>query len=166
MKQFFKVITLCIICFQSYAQQEFEGKVTSIIDGNTLQVIDNYQDTITVILKGIDSPEMNQDYGDDAKAFTTKKCLGNIVKITLFGKDRFGNDMASVIIVRTNEDLGIALLKAGLAWYHHKAEKDVALANYETCSRDNKIGLWKTENPLEPWIFRRQQTMIRPKLSY
>ncbi len=149
---------------QSNAQDQFTGKVVEVIDGNTLLVIDNYQDTISVILKSIDCPELNQEMGGKAKAFTTEKCLGSDVVVELFGKDRFGNDIASITINKT--DLSKSLLEAGLAWFYHRNKGDMTLVSIEKSSRAKRIGIWEGEDPVEPWIFRRQQSMLTPKLSY
>ena len=153
-----------MIFLQSNAQDQFRGKVVDVIDGNTLLVIDNYQDTISVILKSIDCPELNQEMGKKAKAFTIEKCLGLTVAVELFGKDRFGNDIASITV--HNTDLSKSLLEAGLAWFYHRNKGDMTLASIEKNSRAKKIGIWEGENPVEPWIFRRQQSMLTPKLSY
>ena len=153
-----------LIISQSFAQNQFSGKVVDVVDGNTLLVIDDYQDTISVILKSVDCPELNQEMGEAARTYTAKYSLGLTVGVELFGKDRFGNDIANITI--NNTDLSKSLLKAGLAWYCHKNKGDVALQALEKSSRSKKIGIWKAENPIEPWIFRRQQSMLTPKLSY
>lgn len=149
---------------QSSAQERFSGKVVAVSDGNTLQIIDSYQDTINVVLKSIDCPELNQEMGEAARGYTAKRCLGLTVGVELFGKDRFGNDIASLTINKT--DLSKSLLEAGLAWYYHKNRGDTALAPIEQAARSEKVGIWAAESPVEPWVFRRQQSMVMPKLSY
>ena len=158
------VLFLNFIVLQSYGQGQFSGKVVDVLDGNTLLVIDNYKDTISVILKSIDCPELSQEMGEAAKSYTKLQCLGSNVDVELFGKDRHGNDIANITVSDTN--LSQSLLEAGLAWYYHKNKGDVALEAVEKCSRSKKIGIWEAENPVEPWIFRRQQSMLTPKLSY
>ena len=157
-------VFLNFLVIHSFAQDRFSGKVVDVLDGNTLLVIDNYKDTISVILKSIDCPELNQEMGVKAKTYTATHCLGLIVGVELFGKDRFGNDIASITV--NDSDLSKSLLEAGLAWYYQKNKGDVALETVEKCSRSKKIGIWETEDPVEPWIFRRQQSMLTPKLSY
>ncbi len=165
MKHLIVFVLFGIICIYSKAQNNFEGNVVEVIDGNTMRVIDNYNDTITIKLKSFDSPELNQAFGEEARAFTADKCLHKKAKIELLGKDRFGNDMATVTS-EDNEDLGMALLKSGLAWYNVKGTADETLENIQNTNITNNVGLWAQENPLEPWIYRRQQTMTKPKLSY
>lgn len=155
---------LILIIFQSFAQDQFSGKVVGVSDGNTLQIIDNYQDTISVVVKSIDCPELNQEMGKAARSYTTKYCLGSTVGVELFGKDRFGNDIANITINKT--DLSKSLLEAGLAWYYCKNKGEATLEAIEKSARAKKAGLWANENPVEPWIFRRQQSMLAPKLSY
>ena len=159
------MLFFCILSFfQSLAQDQFSGKVVGVSDGNTLIVIDNYQDTLNVILGGIDCPEINQEMGQAAKAYTAKYCLEKTVNVDLLGKDRYGNDIANITINSTN--LSKSLLEAGLAWYYPKNKGETALETIEKSARFRKVGLWAGENPVEPWVFRRQQSMLTPKLSY
>ena len=41
------------------AVESFEGKVVKVIDGDTLQILDNQNSNIRVRLYGIDAPERN-----------------------------------------------------------------------------------------------------------
>ncbi len=165
MKHLTQAFLLCFIVIYTQAQDTFTGNVIAVLDGNTLQVTDHYNDTLTLKLDGFESPELNQAFGEEAKSFTASKCLHQSANIVLLGKDRFGNDKAEVIL-EDDQNLGEALLHAGLAWYHVKGQADNNLTKIHHENKINKIGLWTQESPLEPWIYRRQQTMTKPKLSY
>ena len=60
------------------AAAEFSALVTGVHDGDTLTVI-RRDETLQVRLSGIDSPEMNQPFGDDARSFTAVLALGRTV---------------------------------------------------------------------------------------
>jgi endonuclease YncB( thermonuclease family) len=158
-------LILISICLPTLAQKTFLGNVVEVKDGNTLRVIDYDNDTINVILQGIDCPELSQKLGVEAQTYTASHCLGKNVKIQLLGRDRWGNDIANVQTPE-GEDLSEKLLKSGLAWFYLKNKGEEVFAQLEEDSRNQKIGIWEQPAPLAPWIFRRQQSMLQPKRSY
>jgi micrococcal nuclease len=142
---------------------DIQGKVVAVIDGNTLQILCNNDETHTVQLMGIDSPELSQEYGEESKEFLEKIALGKKVTVTIKGKDWRGNPLAEVL-VNGKRDPRVELLEEGLAW---TAEKN-PLPDLEDCrtrAQQKGIGLWKQSNPTPPWTHRRQQTMLQPKTS-
>ncbi|MBL0742303.1 thermonuclease family protein [Chryseolinea lacunae] len=145
------------------AGDEVKGKVIAVIDGNTLSIAGDDNQTHQVMLAGIDSPELEQEFGEKAKSFLEKIVLKKEVTVKFTGKDRWGNYLAEVL-VNGKEDPRIELLKQGYAW---TAEKNPVpdLESYRTSAQQKGKGLWKQENPTPPWTFRRQQTMLQAKSS-
>lgn len=138
------------------------AKVTAVIDGNTVEVVNAANEKIKVLLAGIDCPELGQDYGDKAKQYLEKILLRKQVTVTLQGKDRHGNNLGVVMV--GDDDPRIKLLKEGLAWTAEK-NPNPDLEPYRTWAQQKGKGLWKTDNPTPPWTYRRQQTMTAPKSS-
>lgn len=150
--------TLATILFSTLAMaNDVKGKVVAVIDGNTFQVAGDDDKIHNILLMGIDSPELGQEYGQEAKLFLEKMILGKEVSISIKGKDRMGNPLISVRIIGA-KDPRIALLKEGLAW---TAEKNPPpdLEFYREAAQLKGKGLWKQNNPTPPWIYRREQTM-------
>jgi micrococcal nuclease len=59
-------------------------------------------------------------------------------------------------------DPRIKLLSEGLAWTSEKnIEPEFELLRLK--AKAHRKGLWKEKDPTQPWIFRRQQTMLTPK---
>lgn len=145
------------------AGDEVKGKVIAVIDGNTLSIAGDDNQTHQVMLAGIDSPELDQEFGEKAKSFLEKIILKKEVTVKFTGKDRLGNYLAEVL-VNGKEDPRIELLKQGYAW---TAEKNPVpdFESYRTWAQQKGKGLWKQENPTPPWTFRRQQTMLQAKSS-
>lgn len=144
-------------------KEAMEGKVLCVIDGNTLEVKAKDNETYKVVLFGVDCPELDQEFGEDARKFLEKMVLRKSVQVQMQGKDRWGNQMA-VVLLKGEVDLRVELLKAGLAW---TAERN-PLPELETVrfeAREKGKGLWKLADPTPPWVFRRQQTMLQPKSS-
>ena len=144
------------------AGENISGKVKSVIDGNTLEIETAANEIHTIQLAGIDSPELGQDYGDHAKMHLEKLALQKNVEVTLVGKDRWGNQLATVTI--NGVDIRMELLKEGLAWTSERNPLP-ELESIKEGARQNTKGLWKQENPTPPWVYRRQQTMAQVKGS-
>ena len=161
MKKFIMMSLALISVFVAHAENELEGKVVSVLDGNTIEVADKDQQRYKFMLVGIDCPELGQPYGEQAKAFMEKLVLNKIVTISLAGKDRMGNSLA-VVKVKGTKDLRIELLKEGLAWTAER-NPDPELDGYKSKAQEKGIGLWQSENPTPPWTFRREQSMLEAK---
>ncbi len=138
-------------------------KVISVIDGNTIEMIADDNETYTIMLYGIDSPELGQEFGEQAKKFLEKRILNKKVNVNIQGKDRWGNRLGIVLIEGT-VDPRYELLEAGLAW---TAERNPIqdLETIRETARNKGKGLWKEQDPTPPWIYRRQQTMTQFKSS-
>lgn len=140
-----------------------EGKVTRVIDGNTLELLADDGHVYTIVLAGIDCPELTQKFGDEAKICLEKLTLNKCASVTPKGRDRAGNTIGEVL-VGGKKDPRIQLLKDGLAWTA-EVNPDSNLETVRLASQSKKKGLWKEENPTPPWTFRREQSMISPKTS-
>ena len=142
---------------------DLQGKVVTVIDGNTLQILCQNDETHTVRLLGIDSPELSQEYGEESRKHLERIVLGRKVTVTFKGKDWRGNTLA-VVLVNGKKDPRVELLDEGLAW---TAEKNPTpdLEACRTRAQQKGVGLWKQSNPTPPWTYRRQQTMLQPKTS-
>ncbi len=145
-----------------WAEEMISGKVVTVIDGNTLEVYTNDNETYKILLYGIDSPELGQEYGDKAKRFLEKLILEKNVSVQIQGKDRWGNRLGIILI--DGEDPREQLLEQGLAWTSEKQLIEEFEAIKEK-ARDKGKGLWKEQDPTAPWLFRRQQTMTQFKTS-
>jgi micrococcal nuclease len=156
-------IILCCVSFGGFAEGELKGVVTSVIDGNTIEIAVNSSESYKVLLRGIDSPDPGQKYAEQAKHLLEKLLLNKSVTINLHGKDRLGNRVGDIQIDGV-VDPRHELIKQGLAWTSEK-EPIVELESLKEEARAKGKGLWSEENPTPPWTFRRQQTMMQTKSS-
>jgi endonuclease YncB( thermonuclease family) len=138
------------------------GKVVAVIDGNTLEVFTAENETYKILLYGIDSPELGQEFGERAKMFLEKLVLNKSVNAEIQGKDRWGNRLAVVLI--DGKDPREELLQEGLAWTAERNPIETFESIKEKAKQKGK-GLWKDQEPTPPWIYRRQQTMTQFKSS-
>ena len=143
--------------------KDVHGKVIAVIDGNTFQVRDQDKRIHKILLTGIDCPELDQEYGQEARKFLEKMILHKDVTIYDKGKDRLGNPLVEVKI-KGVKDPRIELLKEGLAWPDEKNTRTDLEYLRESAQLRGK-GLWKQSNPTPPWVYRREQTLSTRKNS-
>ncbi|MBI1768984.1 MAG: thermonuclease family protein [Bacteroidetes bacterium] len=145
----------------TYAENELSGKVVSVIDGNTIELLADDNESYKIMLYGIDSPELGQEFGDKAQRFLQKIILDRKVNVKIQGKDRWGNRLG-IILIEGKIDPRFELLEAGLAW---TAERNPIeeLESVKEIAREKGKGLWREKDPTPPWTYRREQTMLEPK---
>lgn len=157
-------LIFCFIGFESSSQtnKEINATVVAVVDGNTIDIVDGSQERQRVVFSGIDCPELQQEFGEQAKRFVEKLVLNKKVTVKFQGKTKQGNYLAVVML--KDDDLRIELLKEGLAWTAEKNPLE-ELEPYRSWAQQKNRGLWKQENPTPPWVFRRQQSLSKPKSS-
>jgi len=162
-----KNCTICLWFFiagltvSANAAVEISGKVISVIDGNTLEFLSLDNETFKLVLAGIDCPELKQEFGEEAKLFLDKLIVGKEAIVIIEGKDRLGNRVGSLRL-SNNKDPRLDLLEKGLAWTVEK-NPNPAFEEIKEEAKKRTKGLWKQENPVAPWVYRRQQTMLTAK---
>lgn len=136
--------------------KDFQGKVTSVKDGDTIEVLYN-NNTITIRLAHVDCPEIkkHQPFGQAAKKFTSGTCFGQIVTVENDGKFDGYKRLIAVIINDKNENVNKELIKAGFAWHFKMYSTDTSYDDLEFTARQNKLGLWADEDPIPPWNWRK-----------
>ncbi|MBX9694477.1 MAG: thermonuclease family protein [Cyanobacteria bacterium] len=151
-------------CMSASASETFSAKVLSVIDGDTLK-ISAAGKRETVILQGIDCPELTQDYGPEAKRFTEAVCSGKMINVECNGRDRHGRTIVTVYL-SDGVNLNQELVKRGLAWWSDKfAPNDSALKALHSAAKNGHAGLWSKNNPIPPWIFRNGSKSVEAKLQ-
>ena len=143
------------------AEEILKGKVVNVIDGNTFELITEDNETYKIMLFGVDSPELEQEFGEKAKKLLEKLLLNKNITAKIQGKDRKGTRLG---ITEANgaTDARVELLQAGLAWTAERNPIQELEVIREKAQEKGK-GLWKESEPTPPWIFRRQQSMLQPK---
>ena len=133
--------------------ESIAGKVVKVKDGDTVVVLDETKNVVTIRLAGVDAPEKKQDFGTVAKQFVSDQVFGKEVTFQEISKDRYGRTVAWVFY--ENKNLSEELLKSGLAWHYIKYDNSEYLQELEDKARRNEIGLWSLPNPIAPSEFRK-----------
>jgi len=126
-------------------------KVVGIADGDTFTALDSLNNNFRVRLHGIDCPEKGQPFGQVAKQFASDSIFGKMVKLKHTDTDRYGR-MVAIVYFDSTKVLNEELLKAGLAWYYKRYDKNPAWAAMEVKVHQLKIGLWVEDVVLAPWL--------------
>ncbi|KAA8534011.1 hypothetical protein F0562_031528 [Nyssa sinensis] len=106
-------------------------------------------------LRGIDAPECEMPYGQEAKEELTKIVEGKCLRILVYGEDQFDRLVGDVYC----NDIFVqeVMLKKGMAWHFAKYDKRPELAKWEKAARAKRIGLWADPNPQMPWEWRKER---------
>jgi micrococcal nuclease len=103
----------------------YAGRVTSVIDGDTLEVrvmVWLGQEVVTrVRIDGIDTPEKRgkcqreKDMAEQARAMTEQLLADSEIALYDIQNDKYGGRVRARVVTRSGEDIGQMLIKSGLA---------------------------------------------------
>jgi endonuclease YncB( thermonuclease family) len=149
------LLPLGLLAAPRLAAAEFSAVVAGVHDGDTLTVR-NGEQSIRIRLSGIDSPEMNQPFGDDARSFTAELALGTTVTVIEEKMDRYGRLVAWVVLA-DGRNLNHEIVAAGFAWWYRPVSPgNRILAELESDANKKSRGLWAVADPAPPWEWRKQ----------
>ena len=137
------------------------GRITDLVDADTINVLIFGKQQIRVRLAFVDAPEKGQAFGERAKEVLSELVFNKDVKLRPHTIDRYGHLIARVII--DNQDAGLVLLKQGLCWVYEKdvgeaaAEIQTSYRQAQDAARAQKAGLWQDPDPVPPWEWRKQK---------
>jgi endonuclease YncB( thermonuclease family)/thiol-disulfide isomerase/thioredoxin len=135
------------------------GIVSEVRDGRSIVVTSNGR-KLTVFLKGVDAPDLNQEFGDISRQHLASLLLNQQVEVD-FSELRTDHVLGKVIMNQT--DIGLQVIRDGAAWFdktnaNNLAEVDRAVyAAAEEAARSEMRGLWQDGSPMPPWEWRRIQ---------
>lgn len=139
------------------SQSIITGTVRSVVDGDTLYIIDSSRNEQKIRIYGIDCPEPKQAYGTEAKEKLRSFIDGKTITLIVTGHDRYGRVVG--IVLKDSVDVGLSLVKSGHAWAYRKYLGPEYLTKYieaESYAKNKKLGLWEKGNAVEPWNYRRK----------
>jgi micrococcal nuclease len=125
------------------------NRLISVHDGDTFRIQQDGQ-VVKVRLWGVDTPEIDQAQGKDAKAFTERLLKAGTIELDCIGESY---DRKTCHVKAGGKDLALELVKSGWAWdspayskCKYKAPQQVAKAN--------KLGVWGNPESISPYCFR------------
>ena len=147
---------ILIFLSENINSEEFVGVVTKVIDGDSV-VIRHGNIFKKIRLSYIDAPEVSQDHGEDSKLFLKNIVLDKTVLVDTKRKDKYGRHLSDLYIHSNIESIYVnaKMIKSGNAWVYKRYRSNTYLINLENHARSNKIGIWKNDNPMEPWVYKK-----------
>jgi endonuclease YncB( thermonuclease family) len=134
------------------ASTNWTGTVLTVMAGDTLKILHGKLARV-VRLSGVDAPRMGQPWGEDARRFVQGLAQGRTVTVEPRGR-KAGRQLLGNVILPDGRDLGMELLKEGLAWHDKRRSADAFLGELETNARKDRLGLWADAHPVPPWRWR------------
>jgi endonuclease YncB( thermonuclease family) len=137
--------------------------VVEVHDGDTIKVKSQEGESFQIRLLGIDSPELKQSFGAEAKTYTEEHLLGKDVLMDVREKDRY-NRLVAEIMYSSGASFNRELVSVGLAhWYRQFAPAREDLRAAEDSARAQKLGVWALPSPVLPSDFRYSE-VVRARL--
>ena len=122
------LLTALAVSVQARDTQVLHGVVADVHDGDTLTVEDRTGQFHTIRVNGIDAPELKQPYGKAARDAMRTLVLGKSVQVEIIKLDRYGRYIGKVLRA-DNTDVGLELLRQGLAWWFERYATDQSPAD-------------------------------------
>jgi|FLOH01.1.fsa_nt_gi endonuclease YncB( thermonuclease family) len=172
--QYIIICFISLILYSPALADTLQGKVVKVADGDTVTIVDDSGKKHRIRLAGIDAPEKDQPYGDVSTQSLVELVSGKTVVIEYEKYDRYKRIIGKVLVDPPGDvfcmaldcvkkiDAGLEQIKAGLAWHYkyyqmEQSEEDRSIySEAELDARIKKIGLWKDEEPMAPWVWRRR----------
>lgn len=136
-----------------------KGRVSNVVDGDTLNVVVSGFNTDKVRLYGIDCPEYDQPGGEDARAFASDLAFLEAVELTIMDKDQYGR-LVALVRLPDGRILNEELVREGHAWVYRNYCTEAWCAAWlalEAKAKMDKKGLWAERNPTAPWNWRKKK---------
>lgn len=149
------LITILLMFPLLLSAQILMGKAVGIADGDTFTLIVNGHEQVKIRIDGIDAPEKKQYFGNRAKEYLSGMIWGKELTVKVTKKNKWKRSIGKVSTPEI-QDVGIEMIKAGLAWQYRDYNKDESYAEAERLARESKKGLWIYKNPIRPQDFRKE----------
>lgn len=142
----------------------YTGQVAHVSDADTVRVVvrdtcaeaacPSVGESLRVRLAEIDAPESDQPYGDEAAAALVDRIDGSMLQIVQTDTDQYGRVVAQLV----HQDVWINgwLVGEGHAWVYPQYAESPELFEWQSEAREAQRGLWAADDPVEPWLWRRQ----------
>ncbi len=140
----------------------FKAWVFEIIDGDTIILATDRSDDAagtTVRLSDIDCPEIDQDFGREARLAAETLLLHQDVVVFSQGKDKYRRTLATLKLPDgriVNEEL----IRLGACWAYPYTKKGTIL-ELQASAKETRRGLWARQDIESPWAFRKRQGLSK-----
>jgi endonuclease YncB( thermonuclease family) len=132
------------------------ARVVKVKDGDSLVMRFSDGESVEARLYGIDAPEYSQAHGDAAKRALSLKVTMRKVRFREINVDSYGRRV--VVLFRNDRNINAEMVCEGHAWWYRRhARSEKALEDCEAKARADRLGLWRDQDPVPPWSWRRSR---------
>jgi len=154
-------LAITMVYFLLQVPESITGSVITVHQGDTftIQSVPPNQKFYKVRLSNIDTPELKQPFGIQAKEFTTNQIFGKEIQVKYNMIDFYGRLIGSVVLPQGNL-LNEELVRVGLAWHYRVTPSPsnfLERLQYEAWEK--QMGIWVESSPMPPWEFRREKEL-------
>ena len=136
----------------STLNQEIQGKVIRVLDGDTIEVLQDKK-PVRIRLANIDAPEKKQAFGRWSANQLKALLAAQPVTVTYTQTDRYGRIIGHVFTTN-GTDASRFMVQSGAAWVYERYNADESLPALQREAQEQKRGLWADANPVPPWEWR------------
>lgn len=131
--------------------------VTDVSDGDSFKARRGTRN-VRVRLYGIDSPELAQSYGHEARQTARDLLSDREVRVEPLYRDSYNRDVA--LVYAGDVLVNLELARSGAAWVYTRYcnEKIICarLKEAESAAKAARRGLWRERKPEPPWQWRKK----------
>ena len=128
-------------------------KIKRVVDGDTVHVFSKGE-VLKVRLVEIDTPEMDQPHGQEAKEYLENLLKDGYINLDISGTDIYKRKLGR--IYWKEKDINRLMVKSGHAWVYDQYVTDQTFYEDQNYARSRKLGLWNSNDPIQPWQWRRR----------
>ena len=128
-------------------------KIKRVVDGDTVHVFSKGE-VLKVRLVEIDTPEMDQPHGQEAKEHLENLLKDGYINLDISGTDIYKRKLGR--IYWKEKDINRLMVKSGHAWVYDQYVTDQTFYEDQNYARSRKLGLWESNDPIQPWEWRRR----------
>lgn len=130
--------------------------VVSIIDGDTIKVLDHDQNQLRVRLASIDAPERKQPFGRKSSMMLADFIGNKKVDLNCPTKDRYNRWICTVYL--DDIDINKLMVLGGGAWVYRRYYSGTSYLMAEEEAKREKRGLWGASEygVMPPWEWRQR----------
>lgn len=132
--------------------QDIKCKVVAVLDGDTLDCLEENKTKIRVRLQQIDAPEKKQAFGQASKQALSSLIYRQQVTVKATNQDKYGRYLGEVYLGEKN--VNKLMVYNGYAWAYKEYVTDKEYLHLQELAQQKKMGLWKQPNPIYPSEFR------------
>lgn len=143
------------------ARAWIDGIVEHVYDGDSFRLRAGDGRALGVRIAGIDAPERTQPFANVSRTALREAIGSHEVRIEAIKVDPYGRVVGRVFVA--GRDVGLEQLDRGLAWHFARYDADLPPAERERYAQAQaraqaqRAGLWRQNDPLAPWLFRKQR---------